>query len=339
MALGMDCGTYNLIRASRNKETDKIECIKEVNAFFEMPLDDRFTFNMMLKAGVPLIEREKVAYALGQKAVDIAYSFPGSELRRPMSAGCVNPREKEAFQILTVMMHSLIGEIERDGEVLCYSVPANALNEETDADYHGEVLKQIFTKYEVDNKKVMPYAINEGLALVYAELQHKFLTGIGISFGAGMTNLCFANRSVPIFKFSLVNSGDWIDRQAGRAIGEEATFINKEKTKIDLSKAPTTDVERAITTQYRLLISKTMRGIKNGLDQAGKKARTDDPVDIILAGGTASPPGFDDCVRETIEEIGDFPVEIGEIKRPKDHLYAVARGCLLAAEASEDQEG
>ena len=78
-----------------------------------------------------------------------------------------------------------------------------------------------------------------------------------------------------------------------------------------------------------------MKLIKDGLEQAGNKASSDEPVDIVLAGGTSSPPGFKQLVRETIEDIG-FPVEIGEIKHPQDHLYAVARGCLDAAEASED---
>ena len=269
MAIGLDVGTATLVRATRNKE-DKIEYVKEINAFIEVPLENRFAFNMMKKAGVPLIERANIAYAVGEKAVDIAYSY-NSELRRPMKDGCVNPSEKEGFQILSVMLHSLIGEVQHDGETLCYCVPANAVNAETDAAYHGEIIKQILSKYEINNKKVAAYPINEALALVYAELQHKFLTGIGISFGGGMVNVCFANRSVPIFQFSLVNSGDWIDKQAAKALGESTTFVNRAKTKIDLTKPPATDIERAIQTQYRLMIRNTVKGIKEGLEQSKTK--------------------------------------------------------------------
>ena len=125
-SIGFDVGTWNLIRATRNQETDKIECVKEVNAFFSLNLEGPVAFNMLDVAKVPLFKRDKVAYALGQKAVDIAYSFPGMTLRRPMSAGCVNPKEKEAFQIMSLMLHSLIGEVEHDGQMLCYSVPADA---------------------------------------------------------------------------------------------------------------------------------------------------------------------------------------------------------------------
>lgn len=329
----MDLGTYNIIKAKRN-EDDKIECVREVNAFIEIPLEDNFSFKMMQKAGVPLIERNKVAYAVGEKAVSIAYSL-NAELRRPMSDGCVNPREKEGYSILATMIHSLIGPIEKDGEVLCYSIPANAVNEETDVDYHQEVLKQIIEKYSYNNKKVQPYPINEGLALVYAELQHKFLTGIGISFGAGMVNVCFAHRSVPIFQFSLVNSGDWIDKQAAKAAAVSSTIINREKTKVDLMVPPKSEIERAIQTQYRILIRNVVKGIKQGVEDAGNKIHTEDAIDIVLAGGTSSPNGFDTLFKEAVKDIG-FPLEVGEIKRPKDHLYAVARGCLEAAEAAED---
>jgi hypothetical protein len=211
------------------------------------------------------------------------------------------------------------------------------LNEETDIDYHREVLKQIFEKYEFNGKKVLPYPINEGLALVYAELQHKHLTGIGISFGAGMVNLCFANRSMPVFQFSLVNSGDWIDSQAARASAVSPTRINRDKEKVDLLATPKDEIERAIITQYHIMIRKTIKGIKRGLETTSDKIPTDEPIDIILGGGAASPPGFEKVVKDAIADIG-FPCEVGEVRRPSDHLYAVVRGCLEAAEAAEGPE-
>src|SRR5690348_14959982 len=155
-ARGMDCGTFNLVRATRNKE-NKIEFVKEINAFVEMQIENRFLFNMMKKSGAKLIEREKTAYALGQTACELAYSMPNLELKRPMKDGCVNPREANSFQILSVMLHSMIGEVETDGEPLCYCVPASSVNQETDVDYHQKILKTIFDKYEVNGKKVRAF--------------------------------------------------------------------------------------------------------------------------------------------------------------------------------------
>lgn len=332
--IGFDCGTYNLICCKRDEEQN-FEYKGEVNAFLEFPMDNDFVFNMMKKSGVPLIHREdaNVAYALGEAAVKMAYTMPQIELKRPMKDGCVNPKERDAFQIMNIMMHSLLGNINHDKEILIYSVPANAVNADTDADYHRKILEAIFKAYKSEEGyTVDARPINEGMALVYSELAEKMYTGIGVSCGAGMVNVAFSLFGAEVFTFSLVNSGDWIDKQASKATGETIAFINREKTKIDLGREPVNLIERAIKTQYELMIEKTIGGIKKGLiDNADKKARLEDPIDIIVAGGTASPPGFDDFFRNLIMTSG-LPIEIGEVIRPKDPVKSVARGCLIAAE-------
>jgi hypothetical protein len=333
MGIGFDCGTYTLICCQRD---DKKNIVKKegINAFIEFLLedDDRMTFNMMDTAGVPIVEHEGYGYALGEHAVNMAYAMPGIELKRPMKEGCVNPNEMNGFEILKIMIHSLLDEIKRDKEVLYYSVPANALNEETDADYHQKTLDLIFRSFEDgEGRKVDPHPINEGLALIYAELGKKAFTGLGISCGAGMVNICFAIYGHPVFEFSLVNSGDWIDKMAGKAIGEDPTFINKEKTKIDLSKPPETLLERAVQTQYTIMLEKTITGIKNGLKGAGKKARTGEAIDVVVAGGSSLPTGFTNLFKKILID-AKLPLNVGKIIRPSDPLYSVARGCLIAAE-------
>lgn len=334
MAIGFDVGTYNLVCCRRDEKGNFVNK-REINAFIELPLENRFVFEMMKNAGVPLIERENVAYALGEAAVNMAYTISQLELKRPMSGGCVNPKEKDAFQLLNIMIHSLLDGVKHDNETLYYCVPANAINEDTDADYHTKVLEAIFRAYESENGlKVNAHPINEALALVYAELGKKAYTGIGISFGAGMVNLCFSMYGNPLFKFAIVNSGDWIDRQAAKATGESPTFINQEKMKVDLSKVPTNLVERAIQTQYRIMIEHTISEIKKGLSNSQKAVHSDNPVDIVIAGGTSSPPGFDTLFRETISQ-AKLSIKVGDVIRPSDPLFSVARGCLIAAEAAK----
>ena len=329
--IGFDCGTYNLVCCHRD-EKNGFAHKREVNAFLELPLQNKFVFNMMKNAGVPLIERENVAYALGEAAVDMAYTMNQIELKRPMSDGCVNPREKDAYQIMSIMIHNLLEDVTTDKEVLYYSVPANAINEQTDAEYHSKILQAIFKAYKSPKGfTVDPHPINEGLALIYAELEKKNFTGIGISFGAGMVNLCFSIYGNPVFEFAIVNSGDWIDKMAAKATGESIAYINKEKTKVDLTKEATNMVERALVTQYRIMIERTVTVIKKGLEDAGKKARTDAPIDIIIAGGTSCPIGFDTLFSDVIKQ-ANLPIKIGNVIRPADPLYSVARGCLIAAE-------
>lgn len=332
--IGFDIGTFNLICCHRDKDNNFVYK-REVNAFLELPLENRFVFNMMKNAGVPLIERENIAYALGEAAVNMAYTMSQLELKRPMVSGCVNPKEKDAFQILSIMIHSLLdGSVKKDNETLYYCVPANAINQDTDADYHSKVLEAIFKAYtSPEGYKVNPNPINEALALIYAELSSRNYTGISVSCGAGMVNVCYGMYGNPIFTFSIVNSGDWIDKQAAKATGESPTFINKEKTKIDLAKNPTTLTERAIQTQYRLMIEHTINGIKNGLSNSKKGIHTDEPVDIVIAGGVSSPNGFKEMFEETIRQ-ANLSIKIGNIIKPNDPLYSVARGILLAAEAA-----
>ena len=333
MAIGFDCGTYNLIAAHRNDEQD-FEYRRQVNAFIEFSCEDDITLNMMRNVGIPLVQREDIqrAYALGEDAVRMAYTMTQLELKRPMKDGCVNPAEHNAFELLKIMIHSLVGKAEQD-EVLVYSVPANAVNAETDADYHRKLLEAIFKAYESETgHRVKPRPLNEGMALVYSDLADKMYTGIGVSCGAGMVNVAFSLFGAEVFSFAIVNSGDWIDKQAAKATGETTTFINKEKTKIDLGKEPQTLVERAIKTQYELMIEKTIGGIKKGLEaHKDKKANLEHPVDIVVAGGTASPPGFDTLFRRLLKST-DLPIEVGDVIRPEEPVYSVAKGCLVAAE-------
>lgn len=334
MAIGFDCGTYNLVCCQRDKDNNFVYH-REVNAFLELPLENRFVFDMMKQAGVPLIERDKKAYALGEAAVNMAYTMSALELKRPMIHGCVNPKEKDAFQILSIMMHSLIENVKKDGETLYYCIPANAVNQDTDADYHQRILQAIFKAYRNETGYgVDAHPINEALALVYAELGKKAYTGISASFGAGMVNICYAMYGSPVFTFAIVNSGDWIDRQAAKATGESISYINKEKTKVDLSKPPTNLIERAIGTQYRLMIEHTVNGLKKGFSDINKTVRTDGEMDVVIAGGTSTPNGFVEIFSEVVKN-ADLPIKIGNVIRPSDPLYSVARGCLIAAEASK----
>ena len=331
--IGFDAGTYNLVCCKRNAEGNFVYK-REVNAFLEMELENEFVFNMMQKSGVPLILREdaNIAYALGEAAIKMAYTMRNIDLKRPMKDGCVNAAEKNSFQIMNIMIHSLLDDVTQDKEVLYYSIPANAINEKTDADYHRKILDAIFKAFKSDKGwSVDARPINEGMALVYAELGEKMFTGIGVSCGAGMVNVAFSLYGTEVFSFSIVNSGDWIDAQAAHACNESIAFINKEKTKIDLNKEPVTLVERAIKAQYELMIEKTVTGIKKGLIENKDNIRIDHPIDIIVAGGTSSPPGFDKMF-ESLVKLAAMPIEIGSVVRPVDPLFSVARGCLIAAE-------
>lgn len=325
--IGLDVGTYNAISARLNK--DELEFKKEVNAFFTLPIENAFMVNMLKQAGAPIIEVKNSVYILGENAIDLALSM-GQEYQRPMRNGILSINEKDAFNILSVILKSMIGEIEENDTIVYYSVPADSINTETHADYHQKILQSMFDKYNVNNKKIRAFPLNEALAVIYSELQNNKLTGIGLSFGAGMVNICYSIFGVPIFKFSITNSGDWIDEESAKHCGETISYINHEKTKIDLSLEPSTAIERAIIYHYELMIENSIKFIKKGIIEAGTKAKTDKPIPIVLAGGTASPKGFVEFFEKVLKK-EEFPLPIGEIKLAKNHLYSVAKGCYAAA--------
>ncbi len=334
MGIGLDIGTYNIIHASK-EASGEVVFRREVNAFLDVPVDQTYMLNMMKNSGVPIIERKDTAYILGKAAVELAFTM-NREVKRPMHKGILSVSEKEAFNILSIIIRSMVGKVQKDGEPVYYSVPADAINTDTGSSYHQKVVQSILDSYNVDGKKIAGKPLNEALAIVIAELAESGRTGIGISFGAGMVNLCYAMYSIPVVQFSRTDAGDWIDRESGKATGEKATYINKRKESIDLGSSPKDSIDRAIMYHYELLIENSLKDIARGIKEAGSKANPGKPVPIILAGGTASPKGFTAFFSDILNKMvssGKFPLEIGEVKLASDHLYTVAKGCLMAAEA------
>ena len=82
-----------------------------------------------------------------------------------------------------------------------------------------------------------------------------------------------------------------------------------------------------------MLFRSTVNGVKKGFSDITKTVRTDAPIDVVIAGGTSSPNGFAELLKETLEQT-ELPIKIGDIIKPADPLFSVARGCLLAAEAA-----
>ena len=113
-----------------------------------------------------------------------------------------------------------MGEGEGQGRRLCFSVPAAPLGATDEVNEHEAALKGHVSKLGYD-----AHPISEGLAVVYGELEASNYTGIGISCGGGLCNVCLAYLSVPVFSFSIPKAGDFIDSSASQLRGEPATRI------------------------------------------------------------------------------------------------------------------
>ena len=81
---------------------------------------------------------------------------------------------------------------------MAFSVPAAASESGSELTYHEETLKHFLRE-----KGYSPLAVNEGLAVVLAELADESFTGIGISCGGGMCNVALSYLSIPSLTFSI----------------------------------------------------------------------------------------------------------------------------------------
>jgi actin-related protein len=63
---------------------------------------------------------------------------------------------------------------------------------------------------------------------------------------------------------------------------------------------------------------------------AEKLPRTERPLTIVLAGGSAKPKGFKDLFERSLKSRA-MPIEIAEVRMARDPLTATARGALIAA--------
>jgi len=330
MAIGVDIGTAFLCSA-RRKEDNTVKLAKIRDAFFTVELT-AFVKQMLESMKVNYIEKDGELFVIGDEAVDLASSF-NKEARRPMSQGMLSPKEKEALPIIRLIIEKLVGTPKKDNEILYFSVPANPIDSFQDVNYHGGMVKAI-----MENIGYSVSYMNEALAVIYSELLDKKFTGIGISFGAGMVNCCFANLSIPVFNFSIAKSGDWIDKMVAQSQGIVASKVTGIKENdLDLKKDQNNIILKSLKIYYETLIDYVLKLCIEQFKKVEDLPNLGEGICIAVAGGTSMPPGFIDLFKERLQK-SKFPVKIAEVRHSKRALYAVATGCLIAAESQEKKE-
>jgi nucleoid DNA-binding protein len=323
-ALGLDVGTSRLVLAGG--AIDNVKTETELNAFITVPYS-KFTENILKQNKIHYYQNGGTALQVyGNEAGRFANVF-NIETRRPMMAGTLNPDEEQSMSVMEAIIQQLLKQ-EGKGESLRFSVPGPGRDGSAAADlvYHEAMLKKL-----LDSKGFVSKGVNEGLAVVFAELEKENFSGIGISCGGGMCNVALAFMSIPVMTFSINKAGDYIDRSVSSVTGEVATRIRliKEES-LDLSRAPEDKFESALHIYYDDVILSLVESLRNALTEAKNMPGTEKPVPIVLSGGTAMPKGFLEKFQQAVER-DKFPLPISEIRMARDPLTATARGCLIAA--------
>jgi hypothetical protein len=326
---GLDVGTANLV-ASRMDEEGGIEFFPARNAFLDVP-EDPYTLKMLKGQGVPYIKRENKLFILGEDAFELANIF-NREMRRPMKHGLISPTDVDAMPMEVELLKKILGPPRADGEMVYYSVPADPIDSTMNIVYHTNIVNGLLERL---GYRGQPF--NEGQAVVFAELADDEFTGIGISCGGGMVNVCVAFRSMPVISFSTSKGGDWIDQQAAQVMGCAASKITAAKERgVDIN-APKTPEEEAIVIYYRHLIKYSLDNIVKKFESAKDIPNFPKPVPIAVSGGTSKVGGFVDVFKDEFSKMADrFPIKIADIRKAEDQLNATSKGCLLAALSHED---
>jgi len=295
----------------------------QLNAFLTVPYS---------RLAASLLERDNVFHevqgadilVIGEDAQGLAEVFH-VPIRRPMLNGVINPQEPHGIAVLRRIIGKLLGK-SAEGQKVFFSVPAPAIAGNDGIAFHKASIGHLLTELGY-----APTPFEEGLAVVFGELDASNFTGIGISFGSGMCNACLALLSMPVISFSVSGAGDFIDTQAALVTGDLADHIRLQKEKTFRLNGLTSDrVHNALNVYYQEMIGNLVQALRSHLASAKRLPRMEKPIPLVLSGGTAIPKGFLECFEKVLRS-EEFPVRLSEIRVAADPLNSTARGALMAA--------
>lgn len=330
MGVGLDVGTSFIVLSS--EKDNKIVYKDFRDAFYIIKPTTPVATKMIEKglAGKVFIKDTDGSFILlGKDAIEKAIER-NDTAKRPMYRGVVSAKEKDAKRILAFILKEVVGIASESGEKLVFCIPAQPVDqddEDFDVGYHEDVVKSVLSECGYDSR-----AINEAEALCYAELESDDYTGIGISCGAGMTNVCVMLNGEPTVIFSTTKSGDWIDRMSAVATGETDSVVQAEKEGGDFTIGQLTDnaVLSAVSAYYERLIDYTTKQLTAALNGHKSLPKFKNPLKIVIAGGTSQAKGYIEIFTNKLKD-NNFPLPVKEVVHATDPLHAVSKGCLIAS--------
>src|SRR6056297_883428 len=329
MAKGLDVGTMNILTAQQDGNDTVF--VQQRNSFVEIEYSD-MAEQMLSRSEVLHIRKDDKVYVVGDDALNFANIF-NKETRRPMKHGILSNDEQSAIPMMKLIIEQVVGEPAYPDEKLYFSTPADPIDSELSTLYHQKTIESFLDDMGYDAEP-----INEGMSVIYSELADNNFTGLGISFGAGMTNVCLAYYAAPVMKFSIARGGDWVDEQTSQATGtpvDKVTSIKEDDFELDF-RTDVGGVEGALAIYYENMLDYVIENLTREVDEEDIEEGLDVPV--VVTGGTASPPGFEKLFEERLEK-AEIPFSISDVRKADEPLYSVARGALVASRTEEGDGG
>ena len=318
--IGLDVGTSRIVVARQEGQEFRYE--SQLNAFVSIPYS-KITAATLEREGVPHTVEASEIIVHGNESEKFA-GFLNAEIRRPMNGGVLDPKEPDSLKMIREILASMLRGA-KPAEI-CFSVPAAPVSAAETLTYHETTLRQLLAEmgYEATS-------INEGLAVIYGELEDSNYTGIGISCGGGLCNVCLAYLSVPVISFSVPKAGDYIDLSAAQVTGERANRIRLAKEdSFHFNGFFADKTQQVLSVYYDDVITSLVAALREAFGRTSNLPRFNRPVPVVLSGGTALPAGFRDRFEKALLQ-QDFPITLSEIRVAKNPLYSTAKGALACA--------
>ena len=318
---GLDLGTSRIVLATLNGED--VDFSPQLNAFVDIPYS-KMTEQMLARERMLYQVEGDHIYVYGNRADEFA-KFLDGDTRRPMQGGLLNPSEPKNLQMIELLLGRLCGKAS-DGEKLCLSIPSAPADRGSDLIFHARSVQGICEKLGYRAK-----AINEGQAVIYSELKDANFTGIGMSFGGGMCNICVTYLGLPVLSIATTQAGDYIDHSAASVTGETPTTVRLHKENgFTLDGTADGSIDRALCVYYADVIETAVLALETAMAESKKLPTFPRPIPIVCAGGTAMARNFLPRLKSAIAET-KLPVRISDVYLAKDPLNTTAKGALVGA--------
>ncbi|NJL70434.1 MAG: hypothetical protein HC888_01890 [Candidatus Competibacteraceae bacterium] len=332
-AVGVDPGTMFFQVAEREPD-GTISTKSTRNAFVELEasadVEDILNSNKW-----QFIKDGNNFYVIGEDAMKVANILPGKvELRRPLQDGVLNSGEEKKILILQQLAKGGLGEPSKDGKnIVCFCVSSLSADGSVDSASHKARLMGLFKSLGWT-----PYVIDEAYAVVLSENPKIIedgieipLSGIGLSCGAGRTNIVLSYKGLQLIGASCARGGDWIDKKVHESTDKPLSVITRAKeTRLDFGNIDfDDDIIFALDVYYGEMIKFVFSKFSHAFKQLEKES-IQSPIPVIIAGGTSMPKGFCKKVEEVVKEL-DLPFEISEIRHAAEPRDAVVKGCMTQA--------
>ena len=330
MSKGLDVGTSFIVLSNEINNTIEYKDFRD--AFYIIKPSTPVATKMIEKglAGKIFVKDTDGSFIiLGNDAIEKAIERNDSA-KRPMYRGVVSAKEKDARKILSFILKEVVGKADEPNEKLVFCIPAQPIDQQDDdfdVGYHEDVIKSVLAECGYAAR-----SINEAEALCYSELENDDYTGLSLSWGAGMVNICIMLNGEPTVMFSTTKSGDWIDRMSAIATGEPDSVVQAEKEhgSFIIGQDNSNQVLAAVSAYYERLIDYTTKQLTASLLNHKSLPKFKNPLPIVVAGGTSQAAGFIEEFEKKLKE-NNFPLVIQQVRHAKDPLHAVSRGCLIAS--------